>query len=123
MDFLARSRFQRSPFRSFMTHQLYNPRHFACMNSRASASRSLTSILIFLHSNMVHPRTTESSSSLLAARGRSGALSLAPHHRFPLPETCTPRRVVAYSYTAHQITCASRSRDACGMTCLPEAQL
>src|SRR6266699_4296254 len=61
-----------------MTHQLYSPRHLACMNSRASASCWLTSILIFLHSNMVCPRTKPLSCVyILRKRGRVGRLPLS----------------------------------------------
>src|SRR6266571_1134591 len=62
-----------------MTHQLYSPRHLACMNSRASASCWLTSILIFLQSNIVCPQMKPlTHMCLLRQRGRSGRLPLWP---------------------------------------------
>src|SRR5260370_3518986 len=55
---------QRSPLRRRITHQLYNPRHLPCMNSSVAASCSLTSILIFLHRNIVCPHTKQPISCL-----------------------------------------------------------
>src|SRR5579883_2064150 len=85
-DFFARSRFQRSPLRSRMIHQLLRPRHLPCMNSNASASCVLTSILIFLHRSILRilfPTRRATRLSWLHAPTSQNRL----HHELPSGDT------------------------------------
>src|SRR6266849_1836230 len=73
-----------------MTSQLYKPRHLACMNSNASASGWLTSILIFLHSNMMCPRMKQFlHTSLFFTRGED--VGVSPSHSSIYETRCMGR--------------------------------